>query len=101
MTLLRKGNDTYDTDTGVATSTFTEYPVTAVMVQYTKQEIADDPSYLRDDRKAYIVPKNVGSFSIEIGDRIRGVGENVLVVSVREVLKDTDSSMVYVCQVRG
>ena len=101
LILMRKGEDNYNVNTGVATSTYIEIPVTVVVVQYNTQEIANDPSFLRDDRKAYVIYKGDDPFTVEIGDRIKGVGEDALVVSVREVLKNADSAMIYVCQVRG
>lgn len=89
----------YDVDTGTVTRVNTDHDVTCVIVQFNAEEIANDPTFVRDDRKAYILP--VKGVVPKMGDTLIGVSDPVLIVAVRNVLLSETDSMVYVCQVRG
>lgn len=99
LTLRTVTDGPYDVNTGVVTRVNTDTTVTCVIVQFNAAEIANDPTFQRDDRKAYIVPHQ--SVKPKMGDSLIGVSDPVLIVAVRNVLLTETDSMVYVCQVRG
>jgi hypothetical protein len=99
MAVRRVSNGAYDSATGIQERLVADYRATVVIAQYKKEETERDISILKDDRKAYILPR--AGYQPEVGDFILGVGDEVVLVSVRDVLKLGETSMVHVCQVRG
>lgn len=99
MIVRRVENGSYNSTTGVQERITSDYNATVVIVQFKKDEADRDPSILRDDRKAYILP--LDGYSPKPGDILSGVGDDSVLISVRDVLRLGEASMVHVCQVRG
>lgn len=98
LTLSRKSETSYNTETGVAVVGGTPGTARVQFLNYKTEDI-NNGSILRDDRKALIVP--IGAFVPEEGDIISGVKSSVKIVKVGSVMQHSNGSLLYVCQTRG
>jgi hypothetical protein len=92
-------SSSYDPATGKpGAATPVDHSVKVVFVQFKKHEFEGD-LVQKDDRKAFVEVRD--GVNIVTDDRIIGVGNDVKVVRIREVLEGSTGGLLYILQVRG